>query len=198
MTLRGYQDANQIGSLHIDRGYIASDLVREVTKRRGLVLCKPWVPRNGKLFTKSDFVIDMRRKSIQCPAGEVEYFEPGTVVEFDPEACSRCRLRSRCTMASPDAGRTVSIAEDEQLQHRLRKLIATRKGRHHLRERVAVEHQLAHLGRKQGRRARYRGVRKNLYDARRAARGDRREPRNDSPPARACRVITGDSNRFSL
>lgn len=160
---------NRIASLHIDRGYVGSDLVREVTERRGLVLCKPWVARNGKLFSKSDFVIDMRRKSIRCPAGEVEYFEPGTVVEFDPEACSRCRLRSRCTMASPDAGRTISIAEDEQLQHRLRKLTATRKGRHLLRERVAVEHRLAHLGRKQGRRARYLGVRKNQYDARRAA-----------------------------
>lgn len=160
---------NEIGSLHIDRGYVASDLVGEVIKRRGKILCKPWVPRNGKLFTKSDFVIDMRRKSIRCPAGEVENFEPGTVVEFDPEACRRCRLRARCTMASPDAGRTVSIAEDEQLQHRLRKLISTPKGRQQLRERVAVEHRLAHLGRKQGRRARYLGVRKNQYDARRAA-----------------------------
>jgi hypothetical protein len=72
-------------------------------------------------------------------------------------------------MASPAAGRTVSIAQDERLQHRLRKLIATPKGRERLRERVAVEHRLAHLGRKQGRRARYLGVRKNLFDVRRAA-----------------------------
>ena len=72
-------------------------------------------------------------------------------------------------MASPTSGRTVSIAEDEQLQVRLRKLTANSKGRHQLRERVAVEHRLAHVGRKQGRRARYRGVRKNLFDLRRAA-----------------------------
>lgn len=32
-----------------------------------------------------------------------------------------------------------------------------------------IEHSLAHLGRRQGRRARYRGTRKNLYDVRRAA-----------------------------
>jgi hypothetical protein len=51
----------------------------------------------------------------------------------------------------------------------LRKLIATPIGRERLRERVAVEHRLAHLGRKQGRRARYLGVRKNLFDVRRAA-----------------------------
>ncbi len=38
-----------------------------------------------------------------------------------------------------------------------------------LRERVAAEHTLAHVGRWQGRRARYRGLRKNLFDLRRCA-----------------------------
>jgi hypothetical protein len=158
-----------IGELHIDRGYIGSTLVQDVLKRRALVLCKPWVPRNGRLFTKADFKIDMRAKTIRCPAGEVEHFAPGSVVEFDPDVCARCPLRASCTMASTESGRTVSIAEDEQLQHRLRKLIASPSGRDRLRERVAVEHRLAHVGRKQGRRARYRGTRKNLFDLRRAA-----------------------------
>jgi hypothetical protein len=160
---------NVIAELHIDRGYIGSSLVQDVLEARREVLCKPWVARNGKLFSKSDFLIDMRARTIRCPAGEVERFEPGSVVEFDPEVCARCPLRSACTMASPAAGRTVRIAHDERLQHRLRKLIATPKGRERLRERVAVEHRLAHLGRKQGRRARYLGVRKNLFDVRRAA-----------------------------
>jgi hypothetical protein len=158
-----------IGELHIDRGYVGSALVQDVLKRRALVLCKPWVPRNGKLFTKADFKIDMRAKTIRCPAGEVEHFAPGSVVEFDPDVCAHCPMRASCTMASIEHGRTVSIAEDEQLQHRLRKLVATPAGRERLRERVAVEHRLAHVGRKQGRRARYRGVRKNLFDLRRAA-----------------------------
>jgi hypothetical protein len=162
-------DRSEISALHIDRGYVGSSLVQDVLTRRGEVLCKPWVARNGKLFTKADFIINMRDRTIQCPAGEVEYFEPGSVVEFDPEACGRCPQRSRCTMASLESGRTVSIAEDEQLQQRLRKLIAAPTGRDRLRERIAVEHRLAHLGRKQGRRARYLGVRKNLFDVRRAA-----------------------------
>jgi hypothetical protein len=50
-------------------------------------------------------------------------------------------------MASPDSGRTTNVAEDEPLQHRLRKLTASRAGHHALRERVAVEHRLAHLAR---------------------------------------------------
>jgi hypothetical protein len=42
-------------------------------------------------------------------------------------------------------------------------------GRAELRERVAVEHALAHVGHWQGRRARYLGTRKNLFDLRRVA-----------------------------
>lgn len=45
----------------------------------------------------------------------------------------------------------------------------TPQGRAQLRERVAVEHTLAPIGRWQGRRARYRGTRKNLFDLRRCA-----------------------------
>jgi hypothetical protein len=88
--------------------------------------------------------------------------------EFDADTCRACDLRRRCTTAKTH-GRLVRIANDERLQHRLRKLIATRAGRARLRERVSIEHSLAHLCRRQGRRARYRGTRKNLFDTRRAA-----------------------------
>jgi hypothetical protein len=187
---------NVIAELHVDRGYIGSTLVQDVLEARREVICKPWVARNGKLFAKSDFIIDMRARTIRCPAGEVERFEPGSIVEFDPEVCGRCPLRSACTMASPAAGRTVTIAHDEPLQHRLRKLVATPKGRERLRERVAVEHRLAHIGRKQGRRARYLGVRKNLFDVRRAACVVNLETIH-RVISRAAR-IKRDSNRLSL
>ena len=72
-------------------------------------------------------------------------------------------------MAGPEHGRTISIAADERLQHRLRKLIATRRGRERLRERTEIEHRLAHLSQRQGNRARYLGTRKNVFDLRRAA-----------------------------
>jgi hypothetical protein len=162
-------DRCEIEQLSIDRGYIGSSLVQDVLARRGEVLCKPWVARNGQLFSKKDFKINIRLRTIRCPAGQVEHFEPGSVVEFDPETCAHCPLRTDCTMASHDRGRTISIAEDERLQHRLRKLVASSEGRARLRDRVAVEHRLAHVGRKQGRRARYRGVRSNVFDVRRAA-----------------------------
>lgn len=66
-------------------------------------------------------------------------------------------------------GRGVSIAHDEPRQEKLRRMMKTKTGRQKFRERVPVEHRLAHIGRRQGHRARYRGVRKNLYDLRRAA-----------------------------
>ena len=45
----------------------------------------------------------------------------------------------------------------------------TKKGRARLRQRVSIEHRLAHIVYRQGRRARYLGVRRNLFDLRRAA-----------------------------
>ena len=162
------QMGRHIAELNIDRGYIASPLVDEVLGAGGQVVCKPWVARNGKSFAKGDFKLNLRDLTITCPAGETERIEFGSVVEFDPEACDHCHLRTKCTAASAGAGRTVAIAENERLQHRLRKLQKTRSGRSKLRERVAVEHRLAHIGRRQGRRARYRGVRRNLFDLRRA------------------------------
>jgi len=160
-----------VGKLYIDRGYINSVLVDDVQQGGGEVLCKPWRIRNirPELFKKTDFKLDMRSKTITCPAGQVENFEPGDVVEFDPEACGSCPLRSQCTMSASGKGRTVTIAEDEPLQKKLRALQASGAGRVQFRERVRVEHRLAHLAARQGPRARYNGVTKNLFDLRRAA-----------------------------
>lgn len=66
-------------------------------------------------------------------------------------------------------GRSVSIHPDEALLIELRKRQQTSEGRAKLRERTTVEHTLAHVGRWQGPRARYRGTRKNLFDLRRCA-----------------------------
>jgi hypothetical protein len=159
----------RISEIACDRGYIASPVIGEVIADGGEVVCKPWVPHNGKRFTKAEFKLNLRDMTITCPAGEVEPIDLGADVEFNAEACACCSLRAQCTTAASGTGRSVTIADDELLQQRLRKLMATSRGRERLRERVAVEHSLAHLGRRQGRRARYRGTRKNLLDVRRAA-----------------------------
>ena len=70
---------------------------------------------------------------------------------------------------SSKSGRSVSIHPDEPLLEELRQRQTTPQGRAQLRQRVAVEHSLAHVGHCPGDTARYRGLRKNLFDLRRMA-----------------------------
>lgn len=158
-----------VTSVYLDRAYIHSQIVEECTARGGEVVCKPWSGRNpnAELFGKSEFRINVRKQTITCPAGQTEQYEPGETVEFDPDTCGACPLRNQCTKAAAGRGRTVSMAEDEATQAKLRKLQTTRAGRAKLRSRTVVEHTLAHLSARQGPRARYRGVRKNELDVRR-------------------------------
>jgi IS5 family transposase len=155
-----------VSELHIDRAYLSSVLVRERAADLQ-VYCKAWPVRNGTHFPKTAFHLDWEQQRICCPNEQELPFEPGGVVHFPAAICAACPLQERCT-SSPH-GRSVSIHPDEPLLWELRQRQLTPQGRAKLRERVAVEHALAHIGRWQGRRARYRGVRKNLFDLRRTA-----------------------------
>ena len=163
------QQGLDIDQLLIDRGYINSMLVDDVLSRRGKIVCKPWKSHNGRLFPKSAFTLNLRDRTITCPNGQVQGFTFGTIVEFDPDVCDRCALRNQCTTAELGNGRSVAIAENEQLQQRLRKQLRTSAGRAALRERTTIEHKLAHISQRQGNHARYVGVRKNTFDLRRAS-----------------------------
>jgi len=152
--------------LHIDRAYLSSHLVRERSDELA-IYCKAWPVREGKQFHKQTFVLDWERQIIRCPAEQEMPFVAGAVVHFPKEICAQCPLKAQCT--SSPKGRSVSIHPDEALLVELRQDQQTPEGRSKLRERVAVEHTLAHVGYWQGRRARYRGLRKNLFDLRRCA-----------------------------
>lgn len=156
---------------HFDRAYMNSPAVQSLLKSKGQVFCKPWGQRAVRphLFSKADFHIDLRARTIACPAGQVEPFEPGETVHFDPEVCGACAMRAECTEAASGRGRSVSIGADEALQKKLRVLQSTSRGREALRERVKVEHSLAHIAARKGAVARYSGTRRNLFDLRRAA-----------------------------
>ncbi len=131
------------------------------------VYCKAWPVRQSKRFAKQAFTLDWERQTIRCPAEQEMPFVPGGIVHFPKENCTKCSLKEQCTSSAK--GRSVSIHPDEALLIELRERQQTAQGRTQLRERAAVEHTLAHVGRWQGRRARYRGVRKNLFDLRRCA-----------------------------
>ncbi len=160
------RQAAHLAELHIDRGYLSSALVRERPADLA-IFCKAWPVRNGDRFPKTAFALDWERRTIRCPTGARLPFEPGGTVRFPATVCAACPLRDRCTTSAH--GRSVAIHPDERLLGELRERQATPTGRAKLRERVAVEHALAHVGRWQGRRARYRGARKTLFDLRRCA-----------------------------
>jgi transposase len=157
----------QLSELHIDRACLSPALVRD----RGpdlAIFCKAWRVRNtGGRFAKDQFTLDFAAGRLTCPAGVSMPFEPGKTVRFPKASCAACPLRQRCTASS--TGRSVSIHPDEALLTELRQRQQTPEGREELRERVQVEHALAHVGHWQGRRARYLGTRKNLFDLRRVA-----------------------------
>jgi hypothetical protein len=157
----------QLAELHIDRAYLSSSLVRD----RGedlQIFCKAWRVRNttGR-YPKTEFNIDFDTGQLTCPNQVSIPFTPGKTVHFPKQSCAACPLQARCTTSSN--GRSISIHPDEALLAELREYQTTPAGRARLRERVKVEHTLAHVGHWQGHRARYRGTRKNLFDLRRVA-----------------------------
>jgi len=152
--------------LHIDRAYLASSLVEKRSEELA-IFCKAWPVRSGPYFPKNAFELNWQNKQVRCPGGVSMPFELGGVVTFPKETCAGCSLRDRCTQSV--SGRHIKIHPDEALLQELRERQQTPQGRAKLRERVAVEHGLSHIGRWQGRRARYCGVRKNVCDLRRCA-----------------------------
>jgi transposase len=155
-----------LGELHIDRAYLSSTLVQNRAPDLA-IYCKAWPVRQGPHFAKTAFTLDWERHCLHCPHDIELPFEPGGVVHFPAATCAACPLRGQCTASAN--GRSVTIHPDERLLQELRERQLTPQGRAKLRERVAVEHTLAHVGHWQGDRARYRGQRKNLFDLRRCA-----------------------------
>lgn len=154
-----------LASVHVDRAYLGSALVRRVREAGGTIHCKPF-PRRGRpgMYTKADFRLSLAERTITCPAGQSTCAFPGETSHFRAARCQACPLRARCTSSSK--GRSVTIHPDEVFFEELRARQRTPEGRLALRHRVRVEHALAREIQVQGRRARYRGTRKNLMAVR--------------------------------
>lgn len=152
----------------IDRGYLASPRVAELRDRGVTIRCKPWRARNGERFAKERFDLRLDEGRVVCPAGISTPIGGSLIARFPATTCGACALRDQCT-AAKHQGRSVTIHPDEAFLIDLRRDLRTVDGRAALRERTTIEHSLARLGRIQGPRARYKGVRKNALDVRRCA-----------------------------
>jgi Transposase DDE domain/Transposase domain (DUF772) len=158
----------QVQSLSIDRAYLSSPLIG-VLKSQGIaIIAKPWPLRNQGRFTKEAFEFRLDRHEVTCPAGmTVSLRESGRRAQFPVATCGRCVLQANCTTSA--RGRTLSVHPQEALLIELRATRRTAQGRQALRQRTGVEHTLARIDQLQGKRARYKGTRKNTFDLRRMA-----------------------------
>lgn len=160
--------AGTIMSLHIDRGYLASDETEQLSKDGALVLCRAWPVRDQGLFTKEDFDVRLKEERVVCPGRHSAQIHNGKAA-FQATECGPCPLRAKCTTSREGAGRTIAIHSQEALLIDLRASQKTSDGRAALRQRVSVEHRLARVDQVQGHRARYKGTRRNTLDLRRCA-----------------------------
>jgi hypothetical protein len=152
----------------MDRGYLASDETPALHARGVALHAKPWTARNGERFPKHAFVIRLAEGMVECPAHQTAPIRPGrSTVQFAAATCQSCALRETCTTAAD--GRSISLHPQEALLQQLRATTQTHEGRAVLRRRTTIEHSLARLDQTQGKKARYKGVRKNTLDLRRCA-----------------------------
>ena len=163
-----WEQAPGLLQLDIDLGYMASPRMAQWAEQGVSIIARPW-PQGGPLFTKHDFTLDFVGMEVTCRGGQSVPMVPGKHAQFPATACDACDLRAQCTKATHGQGRSVSIREDEPFQQKLRAKMKTQRGRASLRKRTAVEHTIAHQLVHQGRRARYKGLRKNQFDGRRHA-----------------------------
>lgn len=160
-----------VGELHIDRGFLAANWVQDLDEQGVPVFSKPWNQTNRGLFPKSAFKIDLAAGTVTCPGGEV-----ASVHSIRPAAdgrrhvnftqCGDCPVRSQCTKSK--RGRTLALHQHEEFLQRLLAAKRTPEGRARLRERVAIEHGLAHVLVYAPHDARFVGARKNTFALRRA------------------------------
>ena len=158
----------QVLSLAIDRAYLSSPLIGPFKAQGVEIIAKPWPLHNRGRFTKEQFQINLNRHEVTCPAGQtIRLRGLGHRAHFPADACGRCALQADCTTST--RGRTLSIHSQERLLMELRAARRTTEGRQALRQRTGVEHTLARFDQIQGKRARYKGTRKNILDLRRIA-----------------------------
>ena len=162
------EKAPGLRQLAIDLGYMASPRIMQWAEQGVYIIARPW-PCGGPCFTKHDFRFDFAHGTVTCPGGQTVPMLPGRAAQFPASACDVCPRRAQCTTAKLGQGRTLTIREDEQFQQKLRAKLQTKRGRASLRKRTAVAHAISHHMAHQGRRARYKGLRKNQFDGRRHA-----------------------------
>jgi Transposase DDE domain/Transposase domain (DUF772) len=144
-----------------DCAYGGGPTRRAFAEQERVLTAKVPASTNGDCFPKREFVIDLEKKEVRCPAGQTtsDYRSAGASqggrFVFAAATCQACPLRSRCVRGK--GPRTITIQAEEDLQQRARVHNQTEAGRKSLRQRVVVEHRIARLVQLGIRKSRYFG-----------------------------------------
>ena len=165
------QPAGGLHELQIDLAYAAHPKLTEWEEQGVKITTRPWPERARGVFAKRDFQFDFEKMTLTCPAGQSIDMVLGQTVHFAAAICNHCPLRKQCMTGKNNKyyGRGIKIRKDEQSQANRRAKVKTPEGRAELRQRVLIEHRIAHQIATQGRKARYLGTRKNQFNGRRNA-----------------------------
>jgi hypothetical protein len=155
-----------------DMAYSDGD-VREAVEEAGaeLVAKVPPVSNSGR-FPKTDFHIDLKAKSVTCPAGHTTTTSrstkdhkgrPATMYLFGKDLCAGCPLRDSCV--GGNGGRTILVGKHEARIQAARAAQGDPDTKALLRQRSKVERKIDHLQDLGMRQARYRGRRKTKLQA---------------------------------
>lgn len=157
----------EIAAALADRGYLPAPEVAELWRSGVELRSRAFRTGVDGLFGKELFKLQLKDGIAICPAGKLALISVKTNIAWFRETdCQECPLKAQCTTSRQ---RAVRLHENEAMLMELRAQQATRAGRLAYRERTAVEHRLARIDAIQGSKARYKGVRKNELDLRRAA-----------------------------
>jgi transposase len=166
-----------VTTLLADMAYSDGDVRQDVEHAGAQLVAKVPDVHNGGRFTKHDFTIDPDAGTVTCPAGHTTDVShgckdhkgrPARRFRFDDHTCRACPLHDQCVKG--DRGRSLTVGPHEQ------RLQAARHAQAHdpevirlLRARAKVERKIDHVQDLGMRKARYRGRRKTLLQARLAA-----------------------------
>jgi hypothetical protein len=169
-------DGVEIDTLVGDMAYSDGE-VREAVEAAGAKLVAKVPPvTNRDLFPKTDFDINLAAAKVTCPAGQTttdvrpardHKGRPAMRFHFAPATCAACPLRDACTGGK--GGRTIVVGPHHERIEAARAAQAEPETKALLRCRPKVERKIDHLQDLGMRKARYRGRRRTLLQARLAA-----------------------------
>ena len=161
-------EAGETPTVYGDAAYGAGELLADLEAAGATIRCKVQPPTAaGGRFTKDEFAVDLRARTVTCPAGRVAPLRratPGATAQFGT-ACASCPLAARCTTAK--RGRSIYVGPYEaQLARARARQRDPGWGADYRATRPKVERKIGHLMRRRhgGRRARVRGRRKVAAD----------------------------------